>query len=57
MNRSYSKIRHIQESNQKLEERMVSEYGYYRGMDKDREGWNWVTEDWGAGGRGVMRMR
>ncbi len=46
MNRSYSKIRHIQESNQKLEERMVSEYGYYRGMDKDREAaHNWYKQN------------
>jgi hypothetical protein len=46
MNRSYSKIRHIQESNQKLEERIVSEYGYYRGMDKDREiAHNWYKQN------------
>jgi hypothetical protein len=46
MNRSYSKIRHIQESNQKLEERMISEYGYYPGMDKDREiATNWYKQN------------
>ncbi len=31
--------------------------GCRSGMNKDREGCNWVTEDWGAGGRWVMRMR
>ena len=46
MNRSYSKIRHIQESNQKLEERMVSEYGYYPGMARDAQAAiNWYKQN------------
>jgi hypothetical protein len=46
MNRSYSKKRHIQESNLILEERMLSEYGYYPGMDKDREiAHNWYKQN------------
>jgi hypothetical protein len=42
MNKSYSKKRHIQESNQKLEERILSEYGYYPGYNKDRQ----AAENW-----------
>ena len=46
MNRSYSKIRHIQESNQKLEERMVSEYGYYPAMARDAQAAiNWYKQN------------
>jgi TPR repeat protein len=46
MNKSFSKKRHIQESNLKLEERMLSEYGYYSGMDKDRElATNWYKQN------------
>ena len=46
MNRSYSKIRHIQESNQKLEERMISEYGYYPGMARDAQAAiNWYKQN------------
>jgi hypothetical protein len=43
MNRSYSKIRHIQEANQRLEERVLSEQmSWYQGYDKDRR----MAEDW-----------
>ncbi len=42
MNKSYSKKRHIQEANQKLEERILSEYGYYPGYNKDRQ----AAENW-----------
>jgi hypothetical protein len=43
MNKSYSKKRHIQESNQKLENRVLSEQmSWYQGYDKDRR----MAEDW-----------
>jgi hypothetical protein len=46
MNRSYSKIRHIQESNQRLEERLLSEYGYYPGMARDAQAAiNWYKQN------------
>jgi len=37
MNRSYSKIRHIQESNQRLEKRLLGEDGIY-GKGRDESG-------------------
>lgn len=43
MNRSYSKIRHIQESNQRLEQRVLSEQmSWYPGYAKDEE----MSRDW-----------
>jgi len=43
MNTSYSKRRHIQEANQRLEERVLSEQmSWYPGYDKDRK----MAEDW-----------
>ena len=43
MNKSYSKKRHIQEANQRLEERVLSEQmSWYQGYDKDRK----AAEDW-----------
>lgn len=46
MNRSYSKIRHIQESNLILEKRLVSEYGAYPGFAKDEEiARNWYKQN------------
>jgi hypothetical protein len=47
MNKSYSKKRHIQESNLRLEERMLSEQmSWYAGYDKDRKAAeNWYKEN------------
>ena len=46
MNRSYSKKRHIQESNLILEKRLVSEYGAYPGFAKDEEiARNWYKQN------------
>jgi hypothetical protein len=43
MNRSYSKIRHIQEANLMLERRVLSEQmSWYQGYDKDRQ----AAENW-----------
>ena len=43
MNKSYSKKRHIQEANQRLEERVLSEQmSWYPGYDKDRK----TAENW-----------
>jgi hypothetical protein len=43
MNKSFSKKRHIQEANQRLEERVLSEQmSWYQGYDKDRR----MAEDW-----------
>ena len=46
MNRSYSKKRHIQESNLILEKRMVLEYGAYPGFARDEErARNWYKQN------------
>jgi len=47
MNKSYSKIRHIQESNLRLEERVLSEQmSWYQGYDRDRQSAeNWYKQN------------
>jgi len=44
MNKSYSKIRHIQEVNLKLEKRLISEEDYDRGFESNDEWLDWKAQ-------------